>query len=255
MLRIATAVLIGLFPIFTASAHAQSHWVIDKKISLAWWQVSPHLNHLWATTCPNEPSWRPGDNRSPGWSIRPDLKLPKGGNNNDDDTVHVPLFPRDRPHPVCTEAVQGSIDLPDTVTWRGATGEIKVLADALVTGEGMRDVLMHASLETKSFPEIRFKLDSLTGMTRKGNEIFGTAVGVLTLRNQPKPVIASVRAFPDGTSGGTRVLIKWWVDAHEVAQDWTPRLKHLGLGAKTNLWHYFFMGADLIFRSEPMGAN
>jgi len=249
-----TAVLVGLLPLLTAAAHAQSRWVIDRKVSLVWWQVSPHLNHLWATTCPNEPSWRPGDNRSPGWAIRPDLKLPKGGNNNDDDTVHVPLFPRDRPHPVCTEAVQGYLDLPDTVNWHGGKGEIKVLADALVTGEGMRDMLMHASLETKSFPEITFTLDSLTGMTRKGNEIVGTAMGTINVRHMPKPVTASVRAFPDG-SGGTRVLVKWWIDAHELSQTWTPRLKHLGLGAKTNLWHYFFMGGDLIFRAEPMGAN
>lgn len=254
MHRILAAALVGLVPCVTNAAQAQSRWVVDRKVSLAWWQVSPHLNHLWATTCPNEPSWRPGDNRSPGWSIRPDLKLPKGGNNNDDDTVHVPLFPRDRPHPVCTEAVQGLIVLPDTVTWRGATGEIKVLAEALVTGEGMRDILMHSSLETKSFPELRFKLDSLVGMTRKGNEITGTAMGSISIRNQPKPVAASVRAFPDG-AGGMRVFVKWFIDAHELSADWTPRLKHLGLGAKTNLWHWFYMGADLVFRTEPIGAN
>jgi polyisoprenoid-binding protein YceI len=253
VLRTFAAALVGLLAALTVPGHAQTRWTVDKRVSLVWWQVSPHLNHLWATTCPNEPSWRPGDNRSPGWTIRPDLKLPKGGDNNDDDTLHVPLWPRDRVNPVCTEAVQGLIVLPDTVTWRGATGEIKVLADALVTGEGMRDILMHASLETHSFPEIRFKLDSLVNMTRTGNEVVGTAVGTLTVRNQLKPVVASVRAFP--IAGGMRVFVKWWIDAHELSSNWTPRLKHLGLGAKTNLWHYFFMGADLVFRTEPIGAN
>jgi polyisoprenoid-binding protein YceI len=254
VLRTSAAALVGLFLVSTVAADAQSRWTIDKKVSLVWWQVSPHLNHLWATTCPNEPSWRPGDNRSPGWAIRPDLKLPSGGNNNNDDTVHVPLWPRDRPHPVCTEAVQGVLVLPDTVTWRGATGQVKVLAEALVTGEGMRDILMHACLETKSFPEIAFILDSLVDMTRKGNEVTGTAMGSLKIRGMVKPTIATVRAFPDA-GGGTRVLVKWVIDAHDLSSDWTPRLKHLGLGSKTNLWHYFFMGADLVFHPEPIGAN
>jgi len=247
------AAFAGLLPILAGAAQSQVRWTVDPKVSLAWWQVSPHLNHLWATTCPNEPSWRPGDNRSPGWAIRPDLKLPMNGNNNDDDTVHVPLFPRDRVHPVCTEAVQGSIILPDTVTWRGASGEIKVLADALVTGEGMRDVVMHASLQTKNFPDLRFTLDSLVGVTRRGTELVGTAMGSLTVRNLIKPVVASVRAFPD--AGGIRVLVKWSIDAHELSSEWTPKLKFLGLGAKSNLWHWFFMGADLVFRPEALGAN
>ena len=52
-------------------AQAQSRWTADKRASLAWWQINPHLNHLWATTCPEEPSWRPGEGRSGGWVIDP----------------------------------------------------------------------------------------------------------------------------------------------------------------------------------------
>ena len=252
MLRTLTAAFAGLLPLAVA-ASAQVRWTIDPSTSLAWWQVSPHLNHLWATTCPNEPSWRPGDNRAPGWNIRPDLRLPEGGFNNVDDTVHVPLFPRDRVHPVCGEAVRGAIVFPDTVTWRGATGEVKVLGEALVSGEGMRDMLMHASLQTNNFPELTFTLDSVVGVTRRGKQLIGTAMGTLMVRAQPKPIVASIRAFP--VPEGMRVLVKWSIDAHDLSSDWTPKLKHLGLGAKTNLWHWFFMGADLVFHSEPMGAN
>src|SRR5882672_8525183 len=46
-----------------AAAHAQMRWVVDSRSSLAWWQVSPNLNHLWATTCPGDSSWRPGEGR------------------------------------------------------------------------------------------------------------------------------------------------------------------------------------------------
>ena len=31
------------------AAHAQTRWVVDPKASLVWWQMSPNLNHLWAT--------------------------------------------------------------------------------------------------------------------------------------------------------------------------------------------------------------
>src|SRR6266853_2667034 len=84
---------LGLLTV-VAAAHAQVRWTIDPKTSIAWWQMSPNLNHLWATTCPGDPSWRPGEGRSSGWNINPKLKLPRTGYANVDDTVHVPLFPR-----------------------------------------------------------------------------------------------------------------------------------------------------------------
>ena len=94
------ATVLGLLGIATA-AFAQtsaepSRWTVDSKTSLAWWQMSPNLNHLWATTCPGDPSWRPGEDRSPGWNFDPNLRLPKTGYSNVDDTINVPLFPRHR---------------------------------------------------------------------------------------------------------------------------------------------------------------
>jgi hypothetical protein len=215
--------------------------------------MSPHLNHLWATTCPEEPSWRPGENRSSGWHIDPSLKLPESQYNNVDDTVNVPLFPRDRVHAVCSEAVQGEILLPDTVTWRGAGGKVTAKADAVITGEAMRDILMHQIMEAKKFPEMSFTLDSLMGLTKQGKTFFGRAVGTLTVRGVETPVTAVVKAFPDG--GGMRVLARWRVPATTLLHELIPRLRHIGLGANTNLWHDFFMGADLVFRPEAMAAN
>src|SRR6266446_7229452 len=128
------AVLVGL--IATATAQAQTTWTVDRKASLAWWQVSPHLNHLWATTCPEEPSWRPGEGRSSGWKAEVDVP---GGTGNVDDTVDVPIHPRHKVRSVCRDAVAGAVLLPDSIRWRGARGQVTVRADALLMGEAMRD--------------------------------------------------------------------------------------------------------------------
>jgi hypothetical protein len=233
-------------------AHAQVHWTIDPKTSLAWWQMSPNLNHLWATTCPGDPSWRPGEGRSSGWNIDPKLKMPRTGYANVDDTVHVPLFPRHIVQPYCVEAVRGEVVVGDTLHWRGVHGSVLVQGAALVTGEAMRDVMMHQVMGTMSFPEIEFKLDSLVGVTMQGDTLSGNAVGNLIMNGNPVPTVAVVKAFPDG--GGMRVLAKWHVPATDL-HHLTPKLNYLGLGINTRLWHVFFMGADLVFRRGDVGRN
>jgi polyisoprenoid-binding protein YceI len=251
MRRSVAAALIGLSA--AAGAHAQARWAVDSKASLVWWQMSPHLNHLWATTCPEERSWRPGENRSSGWNIDPKLKMPHTGYGNVDDTVRVPLFPRPRVTSVCSEAVRGRVVLPDTVGWRGARGEVVVRPDALITGEAMRDVAMHQVLQTAQFPNIRFTLDSVVGLTKQADTLFGTAVGSLIVREVPHPTTAEVKAFPE--AGGMRVLAKWHIPAAMLQIELVPRLHSIGLGANTLIWHDFFMGADLVFRPEATAAK
>ncbi len=230
---------------------AQTRWTIDPKTSLAWWQVSPNLNHLWATTCPGDPSWRPGEGRSSGFTINPNLRLPRTGYGNVEDTVHVPLYPRHTVQPVCVAAISGEVVIPDTVHWRGVLGTITVQGDALVTGEAMRDVMMHHAMQTMLFPEIQFTLDSLVALTRQADTLVGSAVGTLTVRGVQKSVTAALKAFPD--AGGMRVLAMWRFPAW-VLLDLTPKLHYWGLGVTTNLWHFFFMGADLVFRPEAAAA-
>jgi len=242
-----TALLMSLILAGTAVAHAQVRWTVDPKASLAWWQMSPHLNHLWSTTCPGDSSWRPGEGRSSGWYINPKLKLPRTGYANVDDTVHVPLYPRVRVYPMCIEAVRGEVVARDTVHWRGVLGTIAVKGDALVTGESMRDLLMHQVMQTGQFPEIYFALDSLTDLTRRGDTIQGKAVGTLTFRDRKTPTTAAVKAFHD--AGGMRVTGMWRVPAKALVE-MTPKLHYLGLGVNTNIWHDFFMGFDLVFRPE-----
>jgi polyisoprenoid-binding protein YceI len=232
-----------------AAAHGQARWKVDAKSSLAWWQMSPNLNHLWGTTCPGDSSWRPGEGRSSGWYINPKLKLPKYGYANVDDTVNVPLFPRTRVYPSCIEAIRGEVVAPDTVHWRGTLGTVMVKGENFVTGESMRDLLMHQVMQTAQFPDIVFSLDSLSELTVRGDTLHGKAIGVLTFRDQKKPTVAVVKAFRD--AGGMRVLAKWRVPAHDLLE-MTPKLHYLGLGVNTNIWHDFFMGADIVFRPAPV---
>ena len=248
--RALAAAFVGLLP---TVGFAQVRWTVDSKNSLVWWQVSPHLNHLWATSCPEDRSWRPGENRSPGWHISPRLRLPETGFANVDDTINVPLYPRDEVEAVCSEAVQGEVTLPDTVTWRGAHADVSVLADALISGEAMRDLLMHQVLESTRFPRIRFTLDSIVGMKKGEDGLVGSAIGTLTVRDVVEQITASVKVFPD--AGGMRVLARWRVPSDTLVKRFIPKLRTYGLGANTNLWHDFFMGADLVFLSEAVGAH
>jgi hypothetical protein len=100
--------------------------------------------------------------------VNPKLKLPKYGYANVDDTVNVPLFPRTRVYPSCIEAVRGEVVAPDTVHWRGTLGTVMVKGENFVTGESMRDLLMHQVMQTAQFPDIVFSLDSLSGLTKRG---------------------------------------------------------------------------------------
>jgi len=246
------ALFVGAFLLLTAApAQSQVAFTVDHKASLAWWQVSPHLNHLWATTCPEEPSWYPGEGRSSGWAaIRP--PSPKTGYANVADTVHVPLYPRYAVGTDCTEAVAGRILVPDTVTWKRARGEVTVRANALITGEGMRDGMMHQVLETTSYPDIRFLLDSLVDVTQQKDTLLGKAVGTLTVRGLQRPTTAVFKAFPE--AGGLRVLAKWHIPATDLI-DLIPKINYLALGVHARIWQAFFMGVDLVLRREAPAAK
>ena len=247
-----TVLLSCMMLAWPAATPAQLRWTVDSKSSLAWWQVSPHLGHLWATTCPGDSSWRPGEGRSSGWYINPKLKIPSTGDAGVDDTVHVPLYPRDRVYPSCIEAVRGEVVTPDTVHWRGTLATVIVKGETFVTGESMRDLMMHQVMQVGQFPDIVFALDSLTDLHRRGDTLAGKAVGTLTFRDGKYPVVAVVKSFRD--AGGMRAIGKWRYRAHDL-MDMAPKLHYLGLGVNTNIWHEFFMGFDIVFRPAPLNAS
>src|SRR5688500_3987034 len=96
---------------------------LDTQRSLVWWQIDPHYGHLWASSCPKDPSWQPGEGHSAGYymnyAARP--KISTGRQNE----VRVPLFPRRTVRPNCRNAVSGSFRV-DSNNWGAIKGNISV---------------------------------------------------------------------------------------------------------------------------------
>jgi hypothetical protein len=230
-----------------ASTPAQTRWVVDPSTSLAWWQVAPHLEHLWATTCPADPAWRPGEGRSGGWSANRFI-APKSGYQL--DTSVVPLYPRYWVLPVCLKAVHGRVVVADTARWRGMQGEVTVQVAALMTGDDARDEYARdAVLDAGRYPEIRFVIDSLVEVKRQADTVRGVAMGVLFLRDVSKPGKALVQAWPHGN--GYRVLARLRFPASTLVPDYGLSRAALGLGVGLLVWQYLFAGVDLVLQPEP----
>ena len=231
-------------------AHAQMRWRVDPKASLAWWQVAPHMDHLWATTCPEEPSWQAGEGRSAGWRTMPS-KLPDPAYSG--DTTRIPLYPRYWALPVCTEAVDGRVIVDDTTTWRGVRGRVTVQAAALLTGDEARDAYTRGTiLQTSRHPETWFTIDSVVNVTRQADTLRGTAMGEFSLRDVLKPMTATVQAWPD--AGGLRVLARFRVPASQLVPEYGLSAYALGFGVGLRIWQYLFMGVDVVLRAEEGGS-
>jgi hypothetical protein len=221
-------------------------YTVDAKSSLAWWQVNPHLKHLWATTCPLDPSWLPGEGRSPGQGVSERmLDLPP------DDTIHIPLLARAQARPVCTEAVHGQLMAPDTQTWKGAQGRIVVDAAALVTGEKERDAFeRNRVLETDRYPEIVFTIDRVVGLRHIGGDsVTAIAVGSLQLHGTTTPLTVPIVAWRE--PGVLRVRGRWFMTADELWSDYGMSKQAMALGVGMGIWKQLWMGIDLVMRAGP----
>lgn len=244
LLTLRAGTLAALLAAAGSEAAAQTRWTVAAKSSLAWWQMNPHMNHLWSTTCPQEPSWRPGVERSTAWMMGRLMGAP-----TKPDTTNVPRYPRPSARDVCAEAVRGEVITPDTITWTGVRGEIVVKADLLVTGQDQRDqYLREAILETQRHPEIRFAIDSVVNVTRVADTLTGSAVGVLSLHGADRPVTAVLRYWPEG--GGLRVLGRIRMPAIAMVQEYGLSSHALGLGVGVRIWQDLFLGVDLLITPQ-----
>jgi hypothetical protein len=249
-----TLALVAGLVAHAAAVEAQTRFTVAPKLSLAWWQVNPHLNHLWATTCPQEPTWRPGEGRSTGWIIGAGLRAPKHGYGGDDDTTIIPVYPRFMPLPVCTEAVSGGIVVTDTTDWREVRGEVVVKAEALVTGHEQRDAFARSAvLETRQYPTLRFTIDSVVDVSRQADTVRAKAVGVFHVHGVTKAVTAGVRGWPE--AGGVRVLAKFSVPAQILINEFGLSRMALDLGVKTGIWYQLFMGIDVVLHADAAGGD
>jgi hypothetical protein len=238
----------ALFVVAVATAGAQSKvttYTVDAKSSLAWWQVNPHLNHLWATTCPLDPSWLPGDGRSSGLGLTEHmLDFPP------DDTVHIPLTVRIRPRPVCAEAVHGQLMAADTATWQGLQGKIVVVAAALVSGLKDRDAYARDKvLEVDKYPQIAFTIDKLVGVKPKGDSVTAIAVGTLSLHGTTTPMTIPIIAWHE--DGALRVRGRWFMHADEMVSKYGISQQAMAMGVGMGIWQQLWMGVDLVLRSGP----
>ncbi|HEX9704124.1 MAG TPA: YceI family protein [Gemmatimonadales bacterium] len=247
----ALVLLTSLAPM-EGGAQAPTRLTIDSKSSLAWWQVSPHLGHLWATTCPEEPTWRPGEGHGVGWILGAGFRSPQQDYHGGGDTTAIPLYPRFIPLPVCAEAVMGEVLAADTVRWRDVRGEVVVKAEGLVMGEARRDAFAREEvMQTRLHPDIRFTIDSLVGVTRQADTVRGTAVGVFHFHGVSTPMQVPVRAWPE--AGGLRALGKFRVPAYKLIEEFGLSKFALDLGVKAGVWRDFYMGIDVVLRPDTAG--
>src|SRR5262245_61751491 len=238
---------------FGAKAQAQVSYTIEQPLSLAWWQVTPHLNHLWATTGPADPSWRPGEGKSISWAQQYLSMRSKTGYAAVKDTI-IPLYPRRRARAMCNQAVSGSISASDTTDWAGVKGSVVVQLDQLTSGVDMRDRYARESiLQTKAFPTVKFTIDSLSHLTKaRGDTLVGTAYGSMELHGVTQKVTAPLKTWKETV--GRRVSAKFMIPAVDMTEVYNMSKYSLGLGVGGVIWDELWLGVDVILKPTATGT-
>jgi hypothetical protein len=243
---VAGRLIVATVPILVVpplAAQAQ-RWSIEPRTSLAWWQIDPHYEHLWATTCPADPSWQPGEGRDPGlytdYSTRPTTIAAARSDQR------IPLFPRYRVRALCRQAVRGEIAVDDEARLSGVRGRVTLIADSLFTGLEMRDIYARRSiLETMRYPEIAFVIDSVVD-AQGGDTIRATAVGSFELHGVSRPMRAPLIATRD--PAGLRIRAQFSVPASQLTDEFLMSKWGLGMGVVLKRWKTIHMGVDIILR-------
>jgi len=223
-------------------------WSIKPRESLAWWQVEPNYGHLWATTCPGDPSWSAGESRSSGYNYREEHIAVSAQLNS-----RIPLFPRSKVTPVCGDAVHGEITIADTIRWHGVSGIISIDAHDLTTGADFRDAYAQkAVLKSSAFPTIDFAIDSLSDLRVEGDTIRATALGTLSLVG--KQHLKSARLVAWRVPGGLRIRGQIQVPAKDMTGSLGLSKFALNMGVVLGRWDTLYMGIDIILKAPSAGA-
>jgi hypothetical protein len=222
----------------------ETRLTIDPLTSLAWWQIDPNFGHLWATTCPDDPSWQAGEGRTPGKRV--DFATRKKTKSSGRSDKRVPLYPRMEVHRVCRHAVQGGVLSADTVTWRGTRGEVIILPDSLETGLDMRSAYARRAIfETHKYRRIRFVLDSLSAV-QPGDTLIARAHGTLDLHGVHTTISAPLKAWRE--KEGLRVQTTFSVPADDLTDVYKMSKTALAMGTALGRWNTVHMGVDFILR-------
>ena len=246
-----TTIAALVLTVMAVSLAGAQTWTIDSKASLAWWQLSPHLGHLWATTCPQDPSWQPGESRGAGFildkSKRKEVPLIQV------DDPRVPLYPREKVADVCTEAVGGVVAIGDSVRWTGVRGRISIRTEHLFNGMAMRDAYARKAVySTERYPEVRFHIDSLINV-RRGDTLRADAIGSFEFRGVRTPMRVPVLAWHE--AGGLRVQGKFAIPAPELVSTYGVSKFALGLSLGTHIWKTLHLGFDVVLRPAVQGRG
>jgi hypothetical protein len=245
-------VLVAASSLLPMSSAAQTRFRAVSNESLAWWQLNPHLNHLWATTCMEDPAWRPGEGVSLGQAGAYVRSLQKRfGYAALMDTI-VPLYPRRRVRPVCSPGVTAEITVGDTVRWQQVRGRIEIDAKSINTGLRMRDNFLHGLIETDRFKSITFQIDSLVSV-QPGDTIKAVAVGVLGIHGSTQQMRIPIKAYREGS--GLRVVGQTMQPASVITDVWGLSKMKLGLGVGLNLWKEIHMGLDVVLAKVAPGSS
>ncbi len=238
-------VLLLMTALATAAQGQQTYRLaVDAKTSLAWWQIDPNYGHLWATTCPDDLSWQPGEARSSGGNVNVKSRKQTVASASSSRDKTAPLYPRGDVVAVCRPAVRGSITALDTVNWKGTKGEIRILPDSLVTGNDMRDKFSRKSVfETTKYREIKFQIDSLINV-QPGDTLHATAVGTLEMHGERVAATAPVKAWRE--THGLRVQTQLEFPASQLTSVYKFSKLALGMGVTLGRWKTVFMGIDAI---------
>jgi hypothetical protein len=244
-----TAVLIAAaLLIFTqstgASGQQAARWVVEQRGSLVWWQIDPHLGHLWATTCPDDPSWQPGEGHSPNyyinWSERRRIAL------NDAPDERIPLFPRRTVRFLCREAVRGVLTVTRPDSWEGAGGTISVAVDSLVTGLDLRDRFARNKVfETTRYPDMRFTIHEIRDV-QPGDTVQAVVHGRFELHGVTVPIDVPVKVWQEGEL--LRVVGSFAIPARDLTNVYGMSEFALGMGVKMRVWRTIYAGMDLVLR-------
>ena len=239
--------LVLALSLLAPAVYAQARYAVEHNTSLAWWQVDPHYEHLWATTCPADTSWQAGEGRDAGLYTNYKTRPTTYAAGVPD--ARIPLFPRDVVKPLCRNAIRGEVTVQDTERWRGVRGTITVIADSLFTGLSFRDAYgRRAVLETGKYPVITFQIDSLTEVQGSSprDTIRAVAIGTFELHGVQHATRAPVKAWQD--AAGFRIRAQFSVPALALTQEFKMSKVALGMGVGMRRWNTVHMGVDLILR-------
>jgi hypothetical protein len=247
--------LLGLFAalLWQQPAAAQStSYTLDTSRSLVWWQLDPHFGHLWATTCPNDKSWQPGEGHSPGYYInyktRPKIKV-----TNESET-RLPLFPRDTVRANCRRAVSGTLTTTDARRYANLKGTISVAVDSLTIGSDQRDKFADKYVyASNKYPTIKYMIDSLTNVVVSGDSVTAIAVGTFEMREVRRAT--RVQVWGIQTPDGLRVRGMFAMPASELRDRYGASKVALGVGVGLKLWDTLYMGFDLILKERGAAGD